>query len=559
MFDDRAERAARFGERLRRGWERRLEYAPFLLLSTAVLAFCLAMPLLRVGDAADYILGTESLWYDHDLRYTREDLLRHLDLKPAGFDSPAGLHTAVGRDGAVWLGAHHSFYYSVAALPFYAAFGYRGFYLANGFLFCLFALCLYWHLRRFNAAPTAWAWLLLALVFSASWTYVAWIHAEVFYMALVGFGLYLWRSGRPVWAALPLGLAAGAQPILALLLPGILFLVWRERRRPGRPERWREIAVIAAMAAVLALAALPQGLFNLYAFGRLHPMLGTETVGWGYVSWGRFVRSWLDPAAGIVWFYPAIGVALLEAPKNRRTGVLVLSALAVILGSGVSIAWFSHQVGLRYGSYVFPLFLFLVEKVDLARPRALLAWCAVVFAGTGLAINPIGNSAMSPREKTFLPFALAREVPGFRENRDVLWNRLVHLGPSVAVEDLWPDGWIPGGEEVTCQLAARPLGAVELTVAPWPAAMGRAQRLQVRTLTRTYEIPLPAGRVTQVPLPLVPGDFLDDPSGGQGTIRVRLRAEGWSPFAFAPQGNDYRRLGVCILEVRQAGVLLYRR
>ncbi len=540
----------RFSERLRQGWERRLEYAPFLLLSTAVLAFCLAMPLLRVGDAADYVLGTESLWYDHDLRYTREDLLRHLDLKPADFDSPAGLHTAVGRGGAVWLGAHHSFYYSVAALPFYAAFGYRGFYLANGLLFCLFALCLYWHLRRFNGPTTSWAWLLLALVFSASWTYVAWIHAEVLYMALVGFALYLWRTGRPVWAALPLGLAAAAQPILALLVPGLLFLVWRERRR------WREIL---AMAAVLALAALPQGLFNLYAFGRLHPMLGTETVGLGYVSWGRFVRSWLDPAAGVLWFYPAIGVALLEAPRNRRTLVLVLSALAVILGSGVSVAWFSHQVGLRYGSYVFPLFLFLVEKVDLGRPRALLAWCCVVFAGTGLAINPIGNSAMSPRAKTFLPFTLARRVPGFRENRDVLWNRLVHLGASVAVEDLWPDGWIPGGEEVTCQIAARPLGAAELTVAAWPAAMGRAQRLRVRTSTRTYEIPLTAGLVSRVPLPLTPGDFRDDPSVAQGTIRVQLRAEGWSPFAFDPGGNDYRRLGVRILEVRQAGVLLYPR
>jgi hypothetical protein len=517
------------------------------------------MPLLRVGDAADYILATESLRYDHDLRYTREDLLRHLALKPAGFDSPAGLHTAVGRGGAVWLGAHHSFYYSVAALPLYAAFGYRGFYLTNGLLFVLFALCLYWHLRRWNRPPTAWAWLLLALVFSASWTYVAWIHTEVFYMALLGFAMYLWRTGRPVWAALALGIAAGAQPILALLAPGLLYLVWRERGRSKEIGALAAIPAMAAIVAVLAVAAAPQGLFNLYAFGRLHPMLGTETVGLGYVSWGRFVRSWLDPAAGIVWFYPAIGVALLEAPRNRRTLIVVLSALAVILGSGVSIAWFSHQVGLRYGSYVFPLFLFLVEKVDLARPRNLLAWCAVVFAGTGLAINPIGNSAMSPREKTFLPFALAREVPGFRENRDVLWNRLVHLGASVAVENLWQDGWIPGGEEVTCHIAARPLGAVELTLAPWPAAMGHPQRLRVRTLTRTYEIPIRAGLVSRVSLPLGAGDFLDDPSGGQGTIRFRLWAEGWSPFAFDPQGNDYRRLGVCILEVRQAGALLYRR
>ena len=68
-----------------------------------------------------------------------------------------------------------------------------------------------------------------------------------------------------------------------------------------------------------------------------------------------------------------------------------------------------------------------------------------------------------------------------------------------------------------------------------------------------------AGLVSRVPLPLAPGDFRDDPSVAQGTIRVQLRAEGWSPFAFDPGGNDYRRLGVRILEVRQAGVLLYRR
>ncbi|HTQ78988.1 MAG TPA: hypothetical protein VMM92_03250, partial [Thermoanaerobaculia bacterium] len=530
--------------------KRRIEYAPFLLLCVAMLAFCLAMPLLRVGDAADYILATESLRYDGDLLYTHEDLVRHLALKPADFDSPAGLHTAVGRDGRVYLGAHHSFYYSAAALPFYVLFGYRGFLLCNGLFYLLFALCLYWHLRRANPPWAAWIWLLLALLFSASWTYVGWIHTEVFYMALLGFFMYLWKSGRPVWAALPLGLAAAAQPILGIVALG--FLLYSAGRH-------RKVQELSGIALVFALAAAPQVLFNLYAFGHLHPFLGTASVSWHYVSLARFVRAWLDPAAGVLWFYPAVVVALLEIPRTWRSAMVVAWALAVVLASGVSVAWFSHQVGLRYGSYVFPLLLFLVERVDLLRPRALAGWSFVVFAGTSLAINPIGNSAMSPRDKTFLPFQLARELPGYRENRDVRWSRLHILGASTGLSAIGEDGWIPGAEPVEVWIAQRPFGPLELTVEPWPQALGRPQRLVIRTLTRSFEARLAPGAPRKIVLPLKREDFQDDLSVAHGTLPLVLEAEGWSPLALDPAAGDSRRLGVQLLTVRQAGALLFQR
>src|SRR5579862_2908577 len=230
-----------------------LEHLPLLWIGLALLAFALTAPIRRLGDAADYVMATESLLYDHDLRYTPEDLARHLRLKPIDFDSPAGLHTRPGRGGKQYLGAHHSFYYSLAALPFYAAFGYRGFLLFNALAFWIFTLCLYRHLRTWNGMGVSWAWLLMALVFSASWTYVAWIHTEVFYMSLVGLFLFAWRRGRILWAAAALGVVAAAQPTLSLLGIPFLLLVWLERRRIG---------LLVGMGGVILLAAAPQVLYN---------------------------------------------------------------------------------------------------------------------------------------------------------------------------------------------------------------------------------------------------------------------------------------------------------
>lgn len=528
-----------------------LERLPLLWIGFALLAFALMAPIRRLGDAADYVMATESLYYDHDLLYTAQDLARHLRLKPIDFDSPAGLHTRLGPGGKQYLGAHHSFYYSLAALPFYAAFGYRGFFLFNALAFWIFVLCLYRHLRTWNGAGVSWAWLLLALVFSASWTYVAWIHTEVFYMALVGLFLFAWRRGRVLWAAAALGVVATAQPTLCILGIPFLLLVWLERRRPG---------LLVAAAGIILLAAAPQVLYNLYAFGVVHPMLSEPSLlGTGYISIGRFLRSWLDPAAGIVWFYPAVLVALVEAPRNRRTVALGLAALAVIVACGASVAWYSHQVGLRYGAYVFGIALFLVEKVRFDRVATAALWSFVVLVGTGLAIDPLGNSVgLSMTGKLFLPHRLAAALPWYPEEGAALWSRLEPLGPAVGISAIWEDGWIPGDTAATLVAVAPEVAPLRLVLTPW-FQPGRPQRLEVSTATRHYAFSLAPGADRTVEVPIVAGDVLAPSAPGSRWIRISLQAEGWTPALAAPGAQDVRRLGVMLQGVSTGGALLYQR
>jgi hypothetical protein len=529
----------------------RREYFPLVLLGAALLAYALLAPMLRYGDASDYVLFTESLLYDRDLRYTPEDLARHLEGKPPFFDSPAGLHTQLGRGGQEYLGAHHSFYYSLAVLPFFAVFGYRGFFLFNALCVWLFVLWLYRHLRRWNAPVPAWAWALLAVGFSAAWSYVAWVHTEVFYMTLVGAFMFCWSRGRPLLAAAALGLVAAAQPILGLVALPFLALVWRERR---------SVRLLVAIAGVMAATAAPQVLFNLWAFGAPHPLLAGELVGARHFRWSNFVRSWIDPAAGVLWFYPALVAAGLEAPRTRRTVALLLAAVAVILASGVSVVWYSHQVGLRYGSYVFPLTVFLVEKVSFDRWRSLACWSFAVLVGTGLVLNPIGNSfTMDISGKLFLPYRLARRLPWYPEDGAVLWNRLQKLSGVVGADWVHGDGWLPGDREVKLLLTAARREPLVFELGPWAAEMGRAQHLTVRTESdRVHAFELVPGRANRVAVPLVSADLW--PGGpDSGWCLLRLRAEAWTPQLVLPGSADSRRLGALLLRVAQGDLVLYER
>jgi len=531
--------------------ERYQEYFPFVLLCVAVLAFALLAPMLRYGDAADYVFFTESLLYDHDLVYTPGDLARHLTLKPPFFDSPAGLHVRQGRDGRQYLGAHHSFYYSLAALPFYAVFGYRGFFLFNALCFCLFALCLYLHLKRWNGAVSAWSWLLLALVFSASWSYIVWIHSEVFYMALLGFFMFFWARRRFLPAAAALGYVATAQPILALLAIPFFVLAWQETRK---------VSLLLAMASLIGVIAAPQLLFNLWAFGTLHPLLGIDVVGTQHLSWGSFVRSWIDPAAGILWFYPAVIAAAVEAPKDRRLAWMSLASAGVILASGVSQVWYSHQVGLRYGSYVFPLFLFLVGKVSFARWRAVAVWSFVVLVGTGLAVDPIGNSVtMDISPKLFLPYRVARHLRWYPEDGAVRWNRMQKLSGVVAADWVYGDAWLPGDHDVKLLLTVAHTGSLELRMGSWAHEMGRPQTVTVRTDSgRLQSFALPPGQATEVVVPLAAEDLW--PAGPDtGWCLLEVHSEAWTPQLVMPGSSDSRRLGASLLKIWQRGLVLYER
>ena len=74
-------------------------FLPALVSLIVLLGFAFATPLSRLGDASEYLLMTESLYWDHDLKWEPRDQSRHLlFLRDRRLDSPVGLETTQGRD-----------------------------------------------------------------------------------------------------------------------------------------------------------------------------------------------------------------------------------------------------------------------------------------------------------------------------------------------------------------------------------------------------------------------------------------------------------------------------
>ena len=523
--------------------ERPARLLPALLSLVVLLGFAFATPLSRLGDASDYLLMTESLYWDHDLKWEPRDASRHFLLRDVRLDSPVGLQVTKGQDEIPRLTGYHSFYYPALAVPFYAVFRYRGFYVLNALLCWSFVLLLARHLSASNERGVAWTAALLAVGFSAAWSYVAWIHAEIFLMALCGLFAFLWRRRRIVAAGGVLGLLVGAQPVFAALALafGVAELASRTR-----------IRTLAVATALGILGAVPQYVYNLRAFGALHPLAALGTIGSRNITFDKLVRSLLDPAAGLIWFYPAVVLALCWVRWDRLFAAGVVGALAVLVATETSPSWYSHQVGLRYCAYIFPLFLFGIVRIPFRgfAPLAGAAWLAL--AGAGLATNPVGNSAvMSIANKSFLPFQVARRLPFYSVQHEVLWFEAARLSPDAGLLPGWSDGWTAGGEE-TFLLLRHAAGAqsVALDVEAW-AVPGRPQHLTVASESGVVaSLDLAPGSLRRIDVPLGPGDVRRGTLRFGDTIVLRLKADAWVPALLDKPVPDPRRLGVHVAGVR---------
>lgn len=522
---------------------------PPLLLAVALLAFALVAPIVRIGDASDYVLATESLLHDRDLAYEPADIARHFAVKPTDFVSPKEM-TIPGRDGRRYLGLWHSFYYSLLAVPFYALFSYRGFLVLNAVLLFGAAFLLQQHLRRWNGPGAAWAFTLLAVGLSAAPAYLLWIHTETLQLALMAAFMYLWRSGRTSLAGLVLGIAIGGQTSFGVVAPIFLGALLLERRG---------LVSVALAGALVAAGAAPQLLANLVLGGTLSPMAASGLVGPRHFSFEKLLRGLFDPAFGVLWFYPAVLVALLLAPRNRTTAVGVAAALAILAATTFSSGFVSHQVGLRYGNYVFPVVLFLVEGVRFTGRGVAAGWAFSAFCGAGLLLNPLGNSVpMDPTEKWFLPHRLASSLPFYREDFTVTWTRMVKLGQDFGASPAWSDGWVAGGEPVTLMALGFPRAdSIDLTLESWRGE-GRAHQLvRVETASgevREFQLPPNDGRTVTVPLG--PGDVVRRSPEALGICVLKLRVPGWVPVETGVS-QDYRRLGVRIAGVSVGGRKLF--
>ena len=144
------------------------------------------------SDEAVYYMMAQSLAFDGDLEYTRQDLQRVY--AEGWYAGPQGVYLTKIDDGTIYYGKY--FIYSLFLAPFLAVFGFQGFLIFNMILLGLMIWMGWRYLRQFNPSGLA---LLIAVTFyllSASFVYTFWLTPETFTMFWITTGLFLWLYRR---------------------------------------------------------------------------------------------------------------------------------------------------------------------------------------------------------------------------------------------------------------------------------------------------------------------------------------------------------------------------
>jgi len=232
------------------------------------------------SDGATYYAMSWSLAEDGDLRYEARDLARVKREFPSG---PQGIFMKRSSGGLAlqkgfpWLRRvgpdepriyfAKSFAYPLFAAPLVAAFGTRGLLLTNALALGVALWFGYGLARRRGPPGPALAWTLVLFLATVTPVYLVWPQPELLNVGLITAGLAAWASGRPLLAALLLGVATYSKPTnLFLALPlGVEPLLPAPDRRfvSGLLESLRRGAVLAAVVVgFYGLNALVTGEIN---------------------------------------------------------------------------------------------------------------------------------------------------------------------------------------------------------------------------------------------------------------------------------------------------------
>jgi hypothetical protein len=451
------------------------------VVSGLVLLVALSVNLPRLADGrfwsdgATYHAMAGSLAFDRDLDFRAEDLARERADWSSG---PQGVFLKrVGGPGKQRLVYAKPLVYPVAAAPLARLFGVdRGLLLLNAAALILTLWLGYGELRRRAGPLVAVAGTLAVFLAGVTPVYLLWPTPEMFNLALGTLGLVAWSRGRPMTAAVALGLAVYAKPTnAALALPLLLepLVVGRpawSRARLAESAR-RAVAVTLVAAAGFGANRLVTGEVNYQGGERktfydrypFDPGVTFDSAGvWmttdhvGPLVAGRdedeqtprvapprssseLVRSfvlnlgyfWVGRFGGALPYFPGVGLALLlfllAGPRERR-GWLALVALVVSwLGYILLIPdnWYggAGTIGNRYFVNLVPLGLFLLPA----------RWGGVAAAGgaavTGVLLGPM---LLAPVHHSQHPGEHAT-WPVFR----VLPAELTMLGDLSVFEDVW--------------------------------------------------------------------------------------------------------------------------
>ena len=498
----------------------RLSWAVLLLLCFALLVGALtfdrgAWPRL-LGDEATYLMQAQSIAWDQDLQYERQDYERFVD--QWGF-APEGLILQSGNKGQT-ITYGKPVIYSLAIAPFVRLAPRRGAMIGNAVFLILASLLAAATLTR-TLGSTAPLWVSAFVFASVTFAHVFWAHADLFLMCLVAVSLSLiyrgsWPEDR-TWvpqlmaAGMLLALVALSRPLyLSLLLPAALATWSRRSKRP-----------LGSLAAGVAIVLLLSVLGNLslrqtwtpYGGERMgfYSHTGFPDVQFSAAAWadkigdrpgtGSWVEKgklrfpinprlaaydlyyfWLGRNIGLIPYFLPCLLGLIAFRKTRGRWSLLIAIAATAAGFFYLRAFNFYggggSIGNRYFLPMYPAFWFLVGRprdwrwpvlaASLATPFLLPLWTAPrafpIHSGGGFRYVASAAKQWLPHETS-----LSHLKPAGREDviHNGLWVKFLSLGSSAR-----PDTpWLRGGNEGPTELLIghdQPLRELVLTLESQP-------------------------------------------------------------------------------------------
>lgn len=545
-----------------RGW--RPSRRAFVLLWLAGGALVgLVVPARRLADASSYVIMADSLWHDGDLRYTTEDLRRGRELRFDDF--PAGLFLT--RRGGEYFYAKPPVY-PLAAAPFLALLGVRGFFVMNGVLLASLVLLgadIVSHRLGWKAALATSG---LAFGFSVTPAYLMWIDPFLLYTTLVAAGVAAWRRDRPILCAAALTLVAcGRLPYGALLAaPAALY---------ASARRWRDLVRFVGTAGVLlatllALARLETGQWSPYMGDRYWypsavPFANGADEGVGIpISKAPLLTDWQTPAlrdvaanagtfvfgrfSGLLLYFPtffACGLWALGGDREKAAWLGAVAAVCALLQAALPHNPFggSHALGNRL-FVLLPVALILVDAIGWLPWRIGLTGLLLLLVVPVLRA-PVYFSLNPGRQMLQLPY---RWFPlELRQARGLLFPYrfpgLMALTPNQF--DWEPAGgvWTVGGTKAEFVLV-RPASASAVAVVGLSSPLPTA-RVSDGTVER--DVHFSPGKVET--LELAPRAVTRDECDGFHRYHVyhlTVQTPGGITPAVTPGTGDHRPLGVFV-------------
>lgn len=242
----------------------------FILLFIFIVFFSLStnIPTRQRGgffsDESSYFSITQSIAYDLDIKYSKEDISR---IKKNFATGPEAVYLKRSKNGVLTFAKF--FAYPLFAAPFFRIFGVNGFLLFNGLMIFFALLEGFYFLKKFHDEKKSFLFTLVFVLATAIPVYIWWMTADLFnfFMVFTGLFFFFYPFQNKKWTFLSpvfFSIAVFSKPTV-ILPAALIFLIlfWR--------KEWKKFVVFSIISILICSGFLA---FYYSQSGELNPMSG---------------------------------------------------------------------------------------------------------------------------------------------------------------------------------------------------------------------------------------------------------------------------------------------